>query len=203
MSRVSSSACSSGKSRAGRETRRNAFRNRRVARHMTSVGARSRLRSQPRRANGLAAASRLASFSDGGGDRLRAGGARAASRASRTQSAVSYFESSWSRPPRPSSARRDRRRRRCTEVIGEVCRSLASGERVVKTMAVIDSRQRKSLATIRVSLTPSTPSADTTQHRDAATVRNERRLRKTPEFGTRRLDLAPSGPRNTLRTCPL
>src|SRR5947209_15785827 len=32
---------------------------------MTSVGARSRLRSQPRRANGLAAASRLASFSDG------------------------------------------------------------------------------------------------------------------------------------------
>ena len=48
---------------------------------MTSVGARSRLRSQPRRANGLAAASRLASFSDGGGDRLRAGGARAASRA--------------------------------------------------------------------------------------------------------------------------
>src|SRR5437773_11861821 len=70
-------------------------------------------------------------------------------------------------------------------------------------MAVIDSRQRKSLATIRVSLTPSTPSADTTRHPDAATVRNERRLRKTPEFGTRRLDLAPSGPRNTLRTCPL
>jgi len=137
MSRVSSSACSSGKSRAGRETRRNAFRNRRVARHMTSVGARSRLRSQPRRANGLAAASRLASFSDGGGDRLRAGGARAASRASRTQSAVSYFESSWSRPPRPSSARRDRRRRRCTEVIGEVCRSLASGEGVVKTRRML------------------------------------------------------------------
>src|SRR5947209_12355960 len=104
---------------------------------MTSVGARSRLRSQPRRANGLAAASRLASFSDGGGDRLRAGGARAASRASRTQSAVSYFESSWSRPPRPSSARRDRRRRRCTEVIGEVCRSLASGEGVVKTRRML------------------------------------------------------------------
>src|SRR5439155_16642868 len=72
-----------------------------------------------------------------------------------------------------------------------------------KAFDVIDSRQRKSLATIRVSLTPSTPSADTTPHRDAATVRNERRLRKTPEFGTRRLDLAPSEPRNTLRTCPL
>src|SRR5439155_17707649 len=79
----------------------------------------------------------------------------------------------------------------------------AAVTRARSTMAVIDSRQRKSLATIRVSLTPSTPSADTTQHRDAATVRNERRLRKTPEFGTRRLDLAPSGPRNTLRTCPL
>src|SRR5438046_9387713 len=75
--------------------------------------------------------------------------------------------------------------------------------RARSTMAVIDSRQRKSFATIRVSLTPSTPSADTTQHRDAATVRNERRLRKTPEFGTRRLDLATSGPRNTWRTCPL
>src|SRR5947209_18758969 len=46
---------------------------------MTSAGARSRLRSQPRRANGLAAASRLASFSDGvrndvGAGALKVGG---------------------------------------------------------------------------------------------------------------------------------
>src|SRR2546428_12779548 len=40
---------------------------------MTSAGARSRLRSQPRRANGLAAASRLASFSDGVRNDLGAG----------------------------------------------------------------------------------------------------------------------------------